>query len=81
LDPAVETTGQYACCHLPDGPTVGDVSVAEPATLAELIADCEQLSESVPQAPPLPSAQREAPPWRVSEECLAQVAGMEDYGS
>lgn len=81
VGPANDTTGQYTCCHPLSSHNVGAVGVAEHVTLAELIADCAQLPDSVLQpAAPMPTP-RVAPPWRVSEECLDRVAGMDDYGA
>jgi hypothetical protein len=59
--------------------TVAD-STAE--LIAELIADCAQLPDSVlrPATPVPVPALPEAPPWRVSAACHDQVAGMDDYG-
>jgi hypothetical protein len=71
----------------PERSTLGNVVVAEPATLAELIQDCAELPASV-QHPTAPLAEPvreqvlgdEDTTWQVGEDCAAQVAGIDDYG-
>jgi hypothetical protein len=60
------------------------VVVAEPVTLAELIADCAELPAALrhPQRPrsPVAGAPRDAPPWQVDDECVSQVGELDGYG-
>ena len=56
--------------------------------MAELIADCERLPESI--RPPEPPPGRigdwqegqppDALPWAVGEDCVVCVAGLDEYG-
>ena len=59
--------------------TVIEVSAAtEPETLGELIADCEEIPQSL-QADFRMSCPAAAPPWAVDEVCHAQVAELDYY--
>lgn len=51
------------------------------ATLRQLIADCAELPPSLCPAQPVVPAPRAAGEWSVDEQCLPQVADLEDYGS
>ncbi len=57
--------------------------VADPETLAELISDCADLPDSVryPTVPDQLPAWGLPVAWQVSDECFAQVDGLDDYGS
>jgi len=54
---------------------------ADPETLAELISDCAELPDAVRRPAAAVPSQRGAGEWLISDACLAQVAGIEDYGS
>jgi hypothetical protein len=59
--------------------TVVEVSTAtEPETLGELIADCEEIPQSL-QAEIRMSRPAAALPWAVDEVCHAQVAELDYY--
>ena len=52
------------------------VHTTEPATLAELIADCA----AIPAQPgPADQAVVPAAPWEIDDACYAQVHGLDDY--
>lgn len=57
--------------------------IADAETMAELISDCAQLPDTVLRPVAAIPAQRPGGPsdWQVSDDCLAQVAGIEDYGA
>lgn len=50
----------------------------EPESLGELIADCAGIPSSL-QAENLPLPREAAPPWKVDDNCLAQVADLDAY--
>ncbi len=54
---------------------------APTATLRQFVADCAELPPSLWPAQPVVPAPRAAGDWSVDEQCLAQVADLEDYGS
>jgi hypothetical protein len=56
-------------------------ATVDPETLVELISDCTELPDAVLHPKAAIPAQRGPSDWRVSDECLAQVAGIDDYGS
>jgi hypothetical protein len=54
--------------------------IADAETMAELISDCAELPEAVRHPAAAVPAQHAPGEWRVDDECLAQVAGIDDYG-
>jgi hypothetical protein len=57
-------------------------TIAEAADMAELISDCNELPDALVHAETAAvPTQRSAAEWRVSDECLAVVDGINDYGS
>jgi|GEM_PF-6935836 len=63
-------------------------AIVDALDLSELISDCAELPDALllPEAALLPvltarPAPQEPGHWHISDECLARVAGMADYGS
>ena len=55
------------------------MQTTEPASIAELIADCAQIPRSVRESPNTPPIPRRAAAWEVSDGCRAQVADLDEY--
>jgi len=48
--------------------------------MAELIADCASLPAPLQPHREQAPEPREAPPWKVGDECVVCIAGIDEYG-
>ena len=56
-------------------------AIADALDLSELISDCADLPLAVFQPGAAVPTQLDPGDWYISDECLAQIAGIGDYGS
>ena len=55
------------------------MTLSEPATLDELIADCAAIPSSLCTCHPHLPPPRAAAPWEVDDACFAQVSELDEY--
>ena len=56
-----------------------DVTILDAESIAELIDDCTQLPTTLRDRRHTVDGLVSTPPWHVSEGCLAQVSGLDEY--